>query len=133
MSVCRAIYPCKFRSQTLQTQLGFSWKFIELNLRLNLWIATLRLRFIYNNEQSVKSILFGKSLKVRHYVAKNELIRYLNLNAKFYNKYNQKLSENILDVIKRDINKQQLFNRELQYKRIIGKNNKTLGYEFIYG
>ncbi len=102
-------------------------------MRLNLWIATLRLRFIYNNEQSVKSILFGKSLKVRHYVAKNELIRYLNLNAKFYNKYNQKLSENILDVIKRDINKQQLFNRELQYKRIIGKNNKTLGYEFIYG
>ena len=70
-----------------------------------------------------------KSLKIE----KNELIRYLNLNAKFYNKYNQKLSENILDVIKRDINKQQLFNRELQYKRIIGKNNKTLGYEFIYG
>lgn len=64
---------------------------------------------------------------------KNELIRYLNLNAKFYNKYNQKLSENILDVIKRDINEQQLFNKELQYKRIIGKNNKTLGYEFIYG
>lgn len=70
-----------------------------------------------------------KSLKIE----KNELIRYLNLNAKFYNKYNQKLSENILDVIKRDINEQQLFNRELQYKRIIGKNNKTLGYEFIYG
>lgn len=70
-----------------------------------------------------------KSLKIK----KNELIRYLNLNAKFYNKYNQKLSENILDVIKRDINEQQLFNRELQYKRIIGKNNKTLGYEFIYG
>ena len=70
-----------------------------------------------------------KSLKIE----KNELIRYLNLNAKFYNKYNQKLSKNILDVIKRDINKQQLFNRELQYKRIIGKNNKTLGYEFIYG
>lgn len=70
-----------------------------------------------------------KSLKIE----KNELIRYLNLNAKFYNKYNQKLSENILDVIKRDINEQQLFNRELQYKKIIGKNNKTLGYEFIYG
>lgn len=70
-----------------------------------------------------------KSLKIE----KNELIRYLNLNAKFYNKYNQKLSENILDIIKRDINEQQLFNRELQYKRIIGKNNKTLGYEFIYG
>lgn len=42
-----------------------------------------------------------KSLKIE----KNELIRYLNLNAKFYNKYNRKLSENILDVIKRDINK----------------------------
>ncbi len=70
-----------------------------------------------------------KSLKIE----KNELIRYLNLNAKFYNKYNRKLSKNILDVIKRDINEQKLFNRELQYKRIIGKNNKTLGYEFIYG
>ena len=69
MSVCRAIYLCKFRSQTLQTQLGFSWQFIELNLRLNLWIATLRLRFICNNEQSIKSILFGKSLKVRYYIA----------------------------------------------------------------
>ena len=68
MSVCRAIYPCKFRSQTLQTQLGFLWQFIELNLHLNLRIATL-LRFIYDDEQSVKSIFFGKSLKIRYYVA----------------------------------------------------------------
>ena len=65
-------------------------------------------------------------------IDKDELIKYLGLNANFYKKYTQKLKENILEVIKADINEHHLFKVELQYKAIIGKNKKILGYEFIY-
>lgn len=62
-------------------------------------------------------------------IKKDELVRHFHISKSLAREDNFK--KNVLEIIKKDLEKHTY--KTFVYKRIIGKNNKTLGYEFIYG
>ena len=62
-------------------------------------------------------------------IKKDELIRHFHISKSLAREDNFK--KNVLEIIKKDL--EEHTHKTFVYKRIIGKNNKTLGYEFIYG